>query len=167
MRTDRLLQGGWTLHMAAPYNKASTSRDLDPGKGEWLCIAARKAGTDVLVVAAMAKRADVLRKTSGMTQAFESNGVFWYHWPGKSFGFSRHPKVQFNNVNVEDTDGEYRLSWFVDYYSYGGWRAGNITGQYTSAEYEKLVFYLEMEGTTLHGTALHAAACFSKELGST
>ena len=82
--TDRLLQRVWKLHMAAPYSQATTSRDLDPGKGEWLCIAARKAGTDVLVVAAMAKRANVLRKTSSSSQAFESNGVFWYHWPAHS-----------------------------------------------------------------------------------
>ena len=145
---DRLLKGGWKLHESMPYNIATKYEGLDPGKGEWLCIGAREVGKDVMIVAAMAKRGHVLRKTSGSSEVNESNGAYWYCCPGKSFGFSRNPRVELRSADTEDVDGEYRLSWHLDSDS-GGWRAGvhkNLVRE-AGARYEKLVFYLNPSQT--------------------
>lgn len=141
---DRLLKGGWKLHETMLYNQPTKTENLDPGKGEWLCIGAREVGKDVLLVAAMAKRQDVLRTTSTANEVNQSNGVYWYCCPGKSFGFSKHPRVDLRSADTEDTDGEYRLSWHLDSDS-SGWRAGmkkNLVRE-AGARYEKLVFYLK------------------------
>ena len=141
---DRLLKGGWKLHESTLYNHPTKLDNLDPGKGEWLCIGAREVGKDVLLLAAMAKRKDVLRRTAGASEANQSNGVYWYCCPGKSFGFSRHPRVDLRSADTEDADGEFRLSWHLGSDS-GGWRAGmkkNLVRE-TGARYEKLVFYLK------------------------
>ena len=145
---DRLLKGGWKLHEAMLYNQPTKTEHLDPGKGEWLCIGAREVGKDVLLVAAMAKRRDVLRRTSGSTDLNQSNGVYWYCCPGKSFGFSRYPRVDLRSADTEDTDGEYRLSWHLDSDS-GGWRAGmkkNLVRE-AGTRYEKVIFYLSPSKT--------------------
>jgi hypothetical protein len=47
---DRLLKGGWKLHETMLYNQPTKTENLDPGKGEWLCIGAREVGKDVLLV---------------------------------------------------------------------------------------------------------------------
>jgi hypothetical protein len=141
---DRLLKGGWKLHDTTFYNYPTKPENLDPGKGEWLCIGAREVGKDVLLVAAMAKRQDVLRRTSSASEVNQSNGAYWYCCPGKSFGFSRHPRVDLRSADTEDTDGEYRLSWHLGTDT-GGWRAGmkkNLVRE-KGARYEKLIFYLK------------------------
>ena len=140
---DRLLKGGWTLHSALLYNHPTKADDLDPGQGEWLCIGAREVGKDVLLVAAMAKRQDVLKRTSTSSEVHQSNGVYWYCCPGKSFGFSRHPRVDLRSADTEDQDGDYRLSWHLGTDT-GGWRAGmrkNLVRE-RGGRFEKLIFYL-------------------------
>jgi hypothetical protein len=145
---DRLLKGGWKLHETMLYNQPTKTEHLDPGKGEWLCIGAREVGKDVLLVAAMAKRHDVLRRTTGPSDVNRSNGVYWYCCPGKSFGFSRHSRVDLRSADTEDTDGDYRLSWHLDSDS-GGWRAGmrkNLVRE-IGTRYEKVIFYLKPSKT--------------------
>jgi hypothetical protein len=138
---DRLLKGGWKLHKTMLYNDQTTTADLDPGKGEWLCIGAREVGKDVLLLAAMAKRQDVLRKTSKQNETHQANGAYWYCYHGKSFGFSKLPTVSLTAADTEDSDGEYRLSWHLN--GNGGWRAGKAKNLSSSGSttHEKLIFY--------------------------
>ena len=142
------VSGGWLLHETNAYSQPTKTENLDPGKGEWLCIGAREVGKNVLLLAAMAKRQDVLRRTSTSSEVNQANGAYWYCCPGKSFGFSRNPRIDLKSADTEDTDGEYRLSWHLDSDS-GGWRAGmkkNLVRE-AGTHYEKVVFYLKPSKT--------------------
>jgi hypothetical protein len=136
------------LHENSAYSQPTKTENLDPGKGEWLCIGAREVGKNVMLLAAMAKRQDVLRRTSTSSEVHQANGAYWYCCPGKSFGFSRNSRIDLKSADTEDTDGEYRLSWHLDSDS-GGWRAGmkkNLVRE-AGTHYEKVVFYLKPSKT--------------------
>ena len=136
------------LHETSAYSQPTKTENLDPGKGEWLCIGAREVGKNVMLLAAMAKRQDVLRRTSTSSEVHQANGAYWYCCPGKSFGFSRNSRIDLKSADTEDTDGEYRLSWHLDSDS-GGWRAGmkkNLVRE-AGTLYEKVVFYLKPSKT--------------------
>jgi len=71
----------------------------------------------------------VLRHTSSSTEAHKANGVYWYFYPGNSFGFSRSARVDVAPYDCEHEDSEYRLSWLLDGRN-GGYRIGDIQVQY-------------------------------------
>jgi len=105
------------------YSAPTQRKDLDPGSGEWLLVAARKKGSDSLLLAACAKRTDVLQPTASDTDVHLCNGVYWYCRQGMSFGFSSHPSIRLGSADVREEEGHHRLSWHLSS-SEGGWRAG-------------------------------------------
>lgn len=122
---QELLQQGWQVQYHQPYSHPTSLADLDPGRGEWLLVGARKRGHDELILAAAARREDVLRRTKGGSDVHESNGTFWYCWEGKAFGFAGSLKVTLSAADTEHSFPESRLSWHIN--GGGGWRAGRET----------------------------------------
>jgi hypothetical protein len=134
-----LLASGWTLHMQRPYSHATRLKELDPGQGTWMIVGAREAGSDQMILAATAKREDVLRRTCGQKETHLANGVYWYCWEGKSFGFAGNADIELGTGDTSSAGGdEHRLSWHID--GNGGWRAGSRKQLNSCQKHEKLIF---------------------------
>ena len=58
-----------------------------------------------------------------LNKPHESNGVYWYFTPGKSFGFLGDDTLEQATADIGDTNPRSRLSWNLS--KYGGYRVGN------------------------------------------
>mmetsp|Transcript_65112 Transcript_65112/g.108174 ORF Transcript_65112/g.108174 Transcript_65112/m.108174 type:complete len:295 (-) Transcript_65112:458-1342(-) len=80
----------------------------------------------------------------------EVEGVFFYRWPGNSFGFSSDPNLflwladcgikRYPPERPEVRPNE-RLSWNLEMFSTGGWRAGRWTDLGQSGEWSKHMYF--------------------------
>lgn len=104
--------------MQKPYAHGTKESDLDPGRGEFLFVGARKTGSDVMELAAMAKKTDALQPTSSKTEAHLANGVYWYPKDQNAFGFS--PSADISLGSADTKEGNDRLSWHTN--GSGGYR---------------------------------------------
>lgn len=147
----QLLSDGWKIHLQQIYSTATQRKQLDPGKGKYLLVGARKTGSDAILLAAVAKREDVLQGTVS-SQTHLANNVHWYCEPSKAFGFSPNSKINLRTADTLDDNGSLRLSWHLS--GGGGWRAGkniDLGSGEQAASFEKLVL------VSPHG-GLHARA---------
>jgi hypothetical protein len=134
-----LLASGWTLHMQRPYSHATRLEELDPGQGTWMIVGAREAGSDQMILAATAKREDVLRRTCGKKETHLANGVYWYCSEGESFGFAGNADIELSRADTSSAGGdEHRLSWHIQ--GDGGGRAGSRKQLNSCQKHEKLIF---------------------------
>jgi len=95
---------------------------------------------DTLLLAAVARREDVLKVTRNSTETNFANNVYWYNCPSKAFGFSSHPTIELRSADICDEEGGHRLSWHLT--SQGGWRAGmfkNLNRDAEGGQYEKII----------------------------
>lgn len=135
-----LIASGWTLAYAKTYSHGTKVAELDALHGTKFLVAARRTGADILTVAAMGDRDQVLRRTTSRTEAHEHNGAHWYCFKGKGFGFAPNGTVNVGSADTHDKDSPHRLSWHMT--GSGGWRAGSACRLSDSAEWEKLIFTL-------------------------
>jgi len=137
----RFLKDGWRVHYQETYANPTYAENLENiPKAKWVMVAARQLGSDKLLLAAVARRHDVLKKTAEGTHL--ANGVYWYLCPRKAFGFASHPSVLLRAADTCDEKGDDRLSWHLT--GQGGWRAGMIKRLVTGPEaqrFEKLILY--------------------------
>eukprot|EP00727_Mastigamoeba_balamuthi_P009104 m51a1_g4816 hypothetical protein (447) ;mRNA; r:147144-148690 len=136
LQADAVLRG-WTQHYREPYSHVTTRASIDPGRGEWLLVAAARADSPgVLALAACGRRVELLAAGSGA----RSNGATWYCVEGKAFGFSESERLSLGSADTENGTGDRRLSWHLDGRN-GGWRAGEATGLNNDTQWLKLVFW--------------------------
>jgi hypothetical protein len=143
-----LLDEGWKMHLQALYSSPTSQADLDPGRGKWLLVGARQRHSETLLLAAVARREDVVKVTDSdrHNETHFANGVYWYNSPGKAFGFSSHPNVELRSADICDEEGHNRLSWHLT--SQGGWRAGhvkNLNRDSEGSQYEKIILVSSSE----------------------
>ncbi len=82
----------------------------------------------------------VFHATTSMYTAYENNGVFWYNYVGRSFGFSPNENVYLNSADTSSDSANDRMSWEIDNGS-GGYRAGSYYPWYNYyKEIYKLTF---------------------------
>ena len=122
-----IVDSGWVLYSTQPYSEATTSAHLDACPGRWILIAARESGSSVLRVAACCPREEVLKETKA-DRTHEARGIFWYRIPHRCFGFAETEVIATctSYYDVSRPQSELRLSWVLDYQSYGGRRAGSV-----------------------------------------
>ena len=146
---NAVLGTGWNLHFQEPYSHRTRSADLDPGKGKYLLVAARKVGSGTMALAAVGERAAVLKETHAAgdpyyaAQCHLHRGTYWYNASVKmsngtvyrSFGFLLDGNLRLNCV--DQADGDTRLCWFSD----GGYRVGNTKRLKSLTDWEKLVYW--------------------------
>ena len=85
-----LINCGWKLAYQKLYSHDTEEEELSALQGTRVLVAARKTGADILSLAAIGDRNEVLKQTSSTTEAHENNGVYWYFqtlWMAKGLGF--------------------------------------------------------------------------------
>ena len=130
---------GWTKHYDELYSHKTRPSHIDPGKGEYILVAAKRKDSDTIAVCAMAKRTDVFRKTSSTTECHLSNGAYWYNNASRSFGFANSNKIYLNSGDTTDLSSAERLSWKLN--GYDGYRAGGMRDSNCTSTYRKLLYY--------------------------
>ncbi len=99
-------------------------------------VGARSTSSSAFLLGAFGVSDWVFANTWDMYRAHENNGVYWYNFPGRSFGFSPSADVYLNSADTTSSDPGRRLSWHIDNGS-GGYRAGSY---YPSSNYYKEVY---------------------------
>ena len=122
-----LESGGCSLCYAAEYDQPTTSEDILSCAGPVLFVGTQQAYKSSnywsigFYLGAFAVVEEV-QKTTVLNTPHESNGVYWYFTPGKSFGFLKDDTLQQAAADIGTTNPESRLSWNLG--KYGGYRAG-------------------------------------------
>ena len=133
---------GWVKYFDQPYSQVTTQADLTRGLPEGathIMVCGSRTGSSSLMLCAAASKADVLRKTSSTSSASGPyNGVYWYNYVGKSFGFSDSRAIRLNTADTNSGSG--RLSWHIDQ-SYGGYRVGDTKKLNKATNYRKQLYY--------------------------
>jgi len=134
---------GWVKYFDQAYNHKTKQADLTnglPGGATHIMVCGSKAGNPAtIMLCAAAKKADVLRKTGSTSSASGPyNGVYWYNYQGKSFGFSDSKAIQLSSADVRSGSG--RLSWHMDQNA-GGYRIGDTKGLNGHSGYRKQLYY--------------------------
>ena len=136
---------GWTEAYDAPYSEKTTKdllQDNVPPSAKVVFVGARNAAGDI-VLGAMGLRDEVMQITSSKSKAHEHNGVFWYFYPGQSFGFAPVEEISLSSADTKDTHPDERLSWHCD--KGGGYRAGSRSGTpgdlNSNSEWRKLLYW--------------------------
>ena len=99
---------GWVKYFDQPYSQVTKQADLTrglPGGATHIMVCGSRTGSSSLMLCAAASKADVLRKTSSTSSASGPyNGVYWYNYGGKSFGFSDSRSITLNSDVGSDRD---------------------------------------------------------------
>ena len=135
---------GWVKYFDQPYSQVTKQADLTrglPGGATHIMVCGIRAGSSSLMLCAAARKADVLRRTYSPSSASGPyNGVYWYNYGGKSFGFSDSRLIKLGSADTYSGSG--RLSWHIDVSGNGGYRVGNTKGLYKATNYRKQLYYL-------------------------
>jgi hypothetical protein len=89
-----------------------------------ICVAGGSTANDRLDLVACANCFAVFNETELNKPRF-LNKAWWYYTKGKSFGFSPIEKINLKAMDMEEEQGEFRLSWHIDAKT-GGGRLGKI-----------------------------------------
>jgi hypothetical protein len=135
---------GWVVAYNHPYSHCTTFAELTKikGMGKKALVAAAKAGSDVLYVAAMGDADAIFAETHSRNKATLHNGAYWYNSQvrgGKSFGYAPEETVFLSSTDCHDNPSNARLSWYTAGTD-GGYRAGDVTSWGRSGEWLKLIF---------------------------
>lgn len=133
---------GWRLAYNERYSHRTSDEDLErvPPEARFVLAAGREGSENPqLALAALAPRDVALRATldhgfvGGEVQSTNlDHGVYWYRWPSHSFGFSSSPDLLLWYADCgiirrpPESNPNDRLSWNLESFSTGGWRAGSV-----------------------------------------
>ena len=133
---------GWVKYFDQPYSQVTQQADLTrglPGGATHIMVCGSRTGSASPMLCAAASKADVLRKTGSTSSASGPyNGVYWYNYRGKSFGFSDSRSIKLDSADTISGSG--RLSWHIDR-SDGGYRIGNTIKLNKATNYRKQLYY--------------------------
>jgi hypothetical protein len=88
-------------------------------------VGARQSTSSSMQVGAFGLSDEVFKATDDNLNGHENNGVYWYNYEGRAFGFSPEQSIQLASGDVSSINSEYRLSWYVDR-GVGGYRVGSL-----------------------------------------
>ncbi len=134
--------GGWTQCYANPLSFVIGSHAqhvLAACSGNYLMMAGREAGSEVLLVLAAARFGDTIVDTGANTSHTHfANGAMWYYAPNWAWGFtSADDRV---NLDACDTGNSPASMCLHTHVSVGGYRINNITDLNDSTSYESVFF---------------------------
>ena len=141
--------GGCTICFDGYYENEIYSEDILNCDGPVLFVGVKKATSglwyvvyglwdDDFLIGAFGLASEVHRFTV-LNKPHESNGVYWYFTPGKSFGFLGDDTLEQATADIGTTNSRSRLSWNLS--KYGGYRAGiNLRLSETAKKYRKMIF---------------------------
>jgi len=82
---------------------------------------------------------NVFAPTSSTSTAYCYDGICWYNYPGKSFGFASTYYVTLNPADTYSTSDQARVSWNLDN-NLGGYRAGSAINLNSDSTYRKVIY---------------------------
>jgi hypothetical protein len=88
-------------------------------------VGAREVSSSSIQVGAFGLSNEVFKATNDSLNGHENNGVYWYNYEGRSFGFSPEQSIRLDAADVSSSNSNYRLSWYVDR-GIGGYRVGSL-----------------------------------------
>ncbi len=105
-------------------------------------VGAREASTGRILLGAYGLSDDVFETTSDVYNGHASNGVYWYNYQGRAFGFSAEQGINLSPGDISSSNSESRLSWLVGR-KVGGYRAGTLQ---SSKSLVKIIYRLKVSG---------------------
>jgi hypothetical protein len=140
--------GGWTQCFSEPYgtNGTQLTTVMQKCPGAYLLLGCRQVGTQPLLVAAMAPRADVTFETGGggaLQPLHDANGVSWYYDASYSWGFvNLGAGAMRNSCDTQDQPNpEKRLCWHTGAGAFnGGFRCGTNKSLNADNTWERVIF---------------------------
>jgi hypothetical protein len=140
------LSNNWSLCYNGTYDIALNQSLLTSilnvcNKGN-LMLGCRPVGTNLLTVAAMGLRADVLYNCNNAVNCTHvANGVGWYYSDSYSWGFvNGTDSVTRGSCDTATTNSNYRLCWHTSS-SDGGYRCGTTTSLNSNNGYVRVIYH--------------------------
>ena len=130
--TDDLESKGCLLCYQAAYLEKTSSDNILSCAGPVLFVGAAYTpfNRETIVYLGAFALAEEVHKITELNTSHESNGVYWYFTPGKSFGFLKDTDLhQEPTADIGDKNPDSRLSWNLDN-GEGGYRTGIYTFTY-------------------------------------
>jgi len=128
---------GWEPCWVGTYDQSAALEEvLAACPGERLRLGCGQSGADVLQVAAMGERADVLFDCGQDPQCtHEADGVAWYYAEGWSWGFApAGAEVSRNSCDTFPADQEHRMCWHTgESWIQNGHSCGGVEGLYDAS----------------------------------
>ncbi|MCD9199020.1 Ig-like domain-containing protein [Aeromicrobium wangtongii] len=134
--------GGWKQCYSStfdtPFGEAA-EKILDPCDGPYILLAGRATGSDTLLLAAAAPRAEAIApQVGGGAQTHLVNGSEWYYKTAWSWGFApAGAPVQLGTCDMLTGDERLCLHTLA---GLGGYRIGDITALNYSSDYEVVAY---------------------------
>ena len=126
------------------YATSTNTVDINGCTGsQYLLVGGFSAGSpNTLLVAAVGLSSAVLTTTSSLgTATTNENGLFWYFYPGHSFGFADDSVLLLGNADGSSISSNTRVSWHLDL-SIGGYRLGNLIDLFSGTTPYKIIIKL-------------------------
>jgi len=135
---------GWLLCWSGRYNESEPLKNiLSACRGDWLMLACRPVGQQILTVAAMGPRNAVLNNTGDTDNTYSSNQVQWYFSDDYSWGFIETGTVYRDSCDMNNQNDNKRLCWHTGGGEIqGGWRCGSAVWLNDSDNWERLIFQM-------------------------
>jgi hypothetical protein len=121
-------------------NKTMLAKILTACYQNKLLLGCRSVGREILTVAAMGDRSDVLYDCQELLNCKHvANGVEWYFSISWSWGFARGgDSVTRNSCDTEIVNSPFRLCWHT--HVIGGFRCGTFTGLNSNLLWERVIY---------------------------
>ena len=135
---------GYTVCYSAPYSTPTTTSDLTSscyGGISYFVGAISSASPTTFSVGAYGTAGIFNATHSTMTATLDADGVYWYFYSGKSFGFAGSSSIRLDlcDYGQGPEDCASRLCWHLDQ-NVGGYRAGCTTGLIFDSTWTKVVY---------------------------
>ena len=136
-----LTSSGYTVCYQATYATSTTSSDLSScsGGASYFVGAISSAYPTIISVGAFGTSGIFTATYSTSVAYYDSQGAYWYDYPGKSFGFADNSAVTLNTCDTASTDCVSRLCWHLDQ-NVGGYRAGCTLGLNSDSTWTKVIY---------------------------
>ena len=140
---------GWSKCYDEPYSDhtyPSSFSSCAIGDGYYLFVGAKSSSsTENIHIGAYGPSSVINITTSSATNAYKPSwysgyNVFWYYYPGNSFGFSPVETINLNSADTSTSDDSDRLSWHFGQ-TVGGYRAGSNIALNSDTTWRKIVYY--------------------------
>jgi hypothetical protein len=138
-----LTSQGFKLCYSAAYSDITSQDDMaacnkDPSKKVFVG-AMESVGSSKFTVGAGGLAGNVFAPTTSYNRAYLANGVYWYNYDGKSFGFAPKETIFLEDADTYEISSNERLSWHVNGQA-GGWRAGSVNSLTNDETWRKVMY---------------------------
>ena len=147
-----LTSSGYKVCYYASYATPTTSSDLAScSGGTSYFVGAISSSFPTIISVGAFGTSGILAPTSSPSLAYyDSQGAYWYHYPGKSFGFADTEGVALSACDTSSANCASRLCWLLDQ-NVGGYRAGCATGLNSDSTWIKVIYRYTGSLVTLSG----------------